>query len=353
MRGKERARLRILAALLGGMLGGAVPVLLLLYPGSAPGGRMLDLLRLGLGLLALAAGVAGYWLLLSPSSPCRGERRLQYYAAGVMVLALAVSLVGWGAIARLGSRAPRPIEARALAQVRLPPPAPPSSSSAGVREPGSPPPTGSSELPTPAPPPEAMAVKATEPTRGESLVKKHCLGCHTYRGEGFGPPGDLEKAAEKYTMSFFIQLLRDPVNVGKKFMPRLELKDEEILAIAEFLAGRGGPKGQEQPWYLRETAGLSAPDLIEAGRKAWQRFNCGSCHQNQDLAVEADGKKQDWGGKMGPDLSRIGESRSQEEIRSFLQDYFTRPGSQMPFLPLSRDDIEALSAYLSSLRGGG
>jgi|GEM_PF-4657761 len=350
MREKARARTRILAALLGGVLGGAIPVLLLLYPWSAPGGRMLDFLRVALALLALAAGCAGYWLLRSPASPCRGERRLEYYVAGVMVLALVVTLVGFGAISRLSSLAPRPVEVPALARVKLPPPQPPSTSSSGVREPGAPPPTGSSELQNPVPPPEAMAVKATEPPAGEALVKKHCLGCHTYQGEGFGPPGDLEKAAEKYTMSFFIQLLRDPVNVGKKFMPKLELQDSEILAIAEFLAGRGGPRGQEQPWYLRETENLAWEDLVEAGRKAWQRFNCGSCHKNEDLAVEADGKKQDVGGEMGPDLSHIGAQRSREELYSFFQDYFTRPGTMMPFLPLSRDDIEALSAYLSSLK---
>ncbi len=185
-------------------------------------------------------------------------------------------------------------------------------------------------LPPPKPPEEMTA--------GEKLVREKCLGCHRFQGYGFGATDDLDKAAETHTMSWFMQLLRDPVNVGRKRMPKVALTDQEIVAISSYIAGRGGSKGQQQEWFGSKQIDMALVDLENAGKKSFEALNCYGCH-----------KVNGTGGDMGPDLSKEGQKRDAAWIEAFLSDYFTK-GSAMPFLAMSQDEIKALAAYLSSLR---
>lgn len=191
-------------------------------------------------------------------------------------------------------------------------------------------PAGERRMPPPKPPEEMPA--------GEKLVREKCLGCHRFQGYGFGATDDLDKAAETHTMSWFMQLLRDPVNVGKKRMPKMALTDQEIVAISSYIAGRGGSKGQQQEWFGNKQIDLALVDLEAAGKKAFADLNCYGCHKLDGM-----------GGDMGPDLSKEGQKRDAAWIEAFLSDYFTR-GSAMPFLAISQDEIKALAAYLSSLK---
>lgn len=173
---------------------------------------------------------------------------------------------------------------------------------------------------------------------GEKLVNEKCLSCHRYKGYGFGVTDDLDKAASTHTMSWFIQLLRDPINVGMKRMPKPNLTDAEIYDIARFLAGRGGAPGQEKEWFGNQALQMSDVQLIETGKNTYARFNCESCHKIGDR-----------GGKNGPELTHIGQQRDQAWLEAFFKDYFVQKPA-MPFLPLSQDDIRALAAYLASLK---
>lgn len=173
---------------------------------------------------------------------------------------------------------------------------------------------------------------------GEKLVNDKCLSCHRYKGYGFGVTDDLDKAASAHTMSWFIQLLRDPVNVGMKRMPKPNLTDAEIYDIARFLAGRGGSPGQEKEWFGNQSLQMSDVELIDLGKKTYARFNCESCH-----------KLGDRGGKNGPELTHIGQQRDRAWLEAFFKDYFIQKPA-MPFLPLSPDEIRGLAAYLASLK---
>lgn len=189
--------------------------------------------------------------------------------------------------------------------------------------------------------PAAAEAEAVDPggiPLGQKLMGEHCLNCHRYSGRGFGATDDLNEAGKTHTSSWFIQMMRDPVNVGLKRMPKPRLTDDEILLIAAFLSGRGGPKGQEKEWFGRKDITLSENEIIHAGEQTYQRLNCESCHRIGDE-----------GGDLGPDLTTEGQKRSVEWLEAFFVDYFIQKGAGMPFLAISQDEINALAAYLGSL----
>ncbi len=196
----------------------------------------------------------------------------------------------------------------------------------------------SADKPTDSAPKMPPEKPQAEMLPGEKIVNDKCLSCHRYKGFGFGSTDNIDKAIGKYTMSWFIQLLRDPVNVGKKFMPPQNLTDQEIYDVARFLAGRGGNPGQEKEWFGNQTLQQSDAQLIETGKNAYDRFNCESCHKIGNV-----------GGTNGPELTAEGQKRTREWLETFFVDYFVKFPA-MPFLPLSPDDIRGLSAYLASLK---
>ncbi len=79
---------------------------------------------------------------------------------------------------------------------------------------------------------------------------------------------------------------------------------------------------------------------IEQGRDLYAARKCPVCH-----AVE--GK----GGKVGPDLSKIGGRRDPAWLKQFLPNPKALfPDTIMPPFPGSEEELEALIAYLSSLK---
>ncbi len=58
-----------------------------------------------------------------------------------------------------------------------------------------------------------------------------------------------------------------------------------------------------------------------------------------------------FGTPIGPDLSRVGAKYSARDLRNWLRDPASvRSTAHMPKLELSGDEIEALAAYLASLK---
>lgn len=91
---------------------------------------------------------------------------------------------------------------------------------------------------TPAPAPLALA------ERGRRLfVAKGCIGCHTRNEDGLGRGEDIgpELTGKRYQAGFLHRFLSDPAanptRTGTFRMPNLELREEEIAALARFLNG--------------------------------------------------------------------------------------------------------------------
>lgn len=80
--------------------------------------------------------------------------------------------------------------------------------------------------------------------------------------------------------------------------------------------------------------------LVGQGRMVFRDQGCYGCHTAEKM-----------GTPIGPDLSRIGAKRSLTDLTRWLRDPSThRPTAHMPKLQLTEGEIEALAAYLGSLR---
>jgi nitric oxide reductase subunit C len=58
------------------------------------------------------------------------------------------------------------------------------------------------------------------------------------------------------------------------------------------------------------------------------------------------------GGQVGPNLDGVGSRKTSDEIRRWLRDpAAVKPGTAMPKLPLSEEQIGELAAFLSQKKG--
>ena len=81
---------------------------------------------------------------------------------------------------------------------------------------------------------------------------------------------------------------------------------------------------------------------IQQGEKIFEDRKCSACHT-------VHGK----GGKMGPDLSEIGDRRDEVFFKKFLPNpKSVFPQTIMPPFQGAKEELDALAAYLQSLKKG-
>jgi len=94
---------------------------------------------------------------------------------------------------------------------------------------------------------------------------------------------------------------------------------------------------------LTATLAMAQPrggSVVERGEAAFKNNGCYGCH--------IIGK---FGTPIGPELTRIGRKYEPEYLARWLRDpSLQRPSAHMPALELTEDDVQALAAYLGSLR---
>ncbi len=105
------------------------------------------------------------------------------------------------------------------------------------------------EAPPPGPPPMPQPITMAQrpgATGGEALYVEYCAMCHTADGMGTGlleragrPQGQLEHR-ENLVAQFVVVAARNGIG-NMPAIPRGELSDEDLQAIAEYLAA--GPHG--------------------------------------------------------------------------------------------------------------
>jgi cytochrome c oxidase subunit 2 len=79
---------------------------------------------------------------------------------------------------------------------------------------------------------------------------------------------------------------------------------------------------------------------VEQGKKVFMAQGCYGCHMVGTM-----------GTPIGPDLSLEGRRRTEEYLLAWLEDpRLQKPTAHMPKIQLAPDEIEALAAFLSSLR---
>jgi cytochrome c oxidase cbb3-type subunit III len=139
--------------------------------------------------------------------------------------------------------------------------------------------------------------------RGEYLYKRRCASCHGFDARGYRAPDLTTGQFPRGTSNTQLQRIITR-GIPATEMPATTLDDDEVWALIAYMRTLIAP-----------APNATARGNAEAGEKIyWGKASCANCHM-------VNGK----GGRLGPDLSRIGMARSPtalaREIRSTAE-YF-------------------------------
>lgn len=216
--------------------------------------------------------------------------------------------------------------------------------------------------------------------QGSNELEAMCTECHAIYGIGEVVAPDLAKFGESTAHEFELthimnfvegeknkyewtyQHFLDPqkitpeseeLGIEETIMPNFEMSDEQahkmtvwVYSMKESnvpLKYRFRKKVERKPSVQEQIARLYSPkefaEIVE-GEKLFLRTNCWVCHTIR-------GK----GGKLGPDLSKVGKKRSEAwMIKHFKDPRSVSQKSFMPQLNLSDKQIADLVAYLKTLQ---
>ena len=186
---------------------------------------------------------------------------------------------------------------------------------------------------TSAPTDQAMTGRSAV---GKELFKKQeCLNCHSIRGQGGSQGPDLAQVGIRRSAEWLMNFVYDPSELFPESpMPRPEWKSEqEVADVVAFLLSLKREIPKERILQAK------ASD-VEKGEAFVQAYDCRACHTIGE------------GGVSGyPDLSNVGRKIRPEWERRWLQDTQTiKPGTFMPTFGFSAPELDAIVAYLHSLK---
>lgn len=139
--------------------------------------------------------------------------------------------------------------------------------------------------------------KAEDAVAGEAIFNSNCAICHGRDGRGGRGP-DLRKALRKGSLDSDIEaVIRN--GVPATGMPKFSFEDDELEELVRYIQS------------LRQKAPPNPPPEGEAdaGKRLYDAQGCAGCHEigNQ-------------GSTLGPNLTRIGSSRSYEYLKESIVD---------------------------------
>lgn len=134
---------------------------------------------------------------------------------------------------------------------------------------------------------------------GQRQFQSKCTSCHgvsaTGGEEADGPDLTTGSFRHSTTDAGLFRVIRDGIE-GTSMRGLRRAEDQEIWQLVTYLR------------TLSDTVDLaSLPGSPEAGRAAFERLDCGRCHMVRGR-----------GGRLGPDLSRVGERRDPGELAGDL-----------------------------------
>jgi cytochrome c oxidase cbb3-type subunit III len=138
---------------------------------------------------------------------------------------------------------------------------------------------------------------------GESLFQTHCAPCHGPKGDG-GKGSNLAvrrlpRAPDDAALASLIAN-----GIPGTQMPGTRMTAAESAQLVAFVRGLG----RTQPTQV-------SGDRVHGEQLFWTKGNCGQCHTIGPR-----------GGRLGPDLTQIGEKRSPSNLRTSLLD----PEAEVP-----------------------
>jgi cytochrome c oxidase subunit 2 len=111
------------------------------------------------------------------------------------------------------------------------------------------------------------------------------------------------------------------------------------------------PREQFDHWIQEEKKPAQVSDAVSAGRRIFETTACINCHAISGTVAD---------GRFGPDLTHLmsretiasgAATNTHEHLREWIQNPDSiKPGSLMPAMKLNDQDLDALTAYLETLR---
>jgi cytochrome c oxidase subunit 2 len=108
---------------------------------------------------------------------------------------------------------------------------------------------------------------------------------------------------------------------------------------------------QFDQWVQSETKPAQVSDAVNEGRRIFETTACINCHSISGSVAD---------GRFGPDLTHLmsrdtiasgAAPNNSENLKMWIQDPDSiKPGSLMPAMKLNDHDLDALTAYLETLR---
>lgn len=183
-----------------------------------------------------------------------------------------------------------------------------------------------------------------EVIRGKHLFdSNNCMGCHTIMGEGAYYAPELTKVFERRGATYIHAILKDPQAMfpNDRKMVNYHFSDEQISDLTAFLKWVGEMDLNGFPAKPDLAPSKPTAQAADIGPKPVVfTQTCTACHSLQGQ-----------GGNVGPALDGVGSRRDAEYINKWLHDPASiKPDSKMPKLPLSENDINELTAFLSQLK---
>lgn len=172
-----------------------------------------------------------------------------------------------------------------------------------------------------------------------------CGLCHEVAANGINIPPSLANAGDKFQTAWLEAYLKAPYrrrweSAGVRpalRMPNFLLSENEVQALAAYLSTqRDSTPIKKASFEFRKNDSTR----VAEGKQIFQEYACYGCHQ-------VNGK----GGEVGPDLRGVGNRLQPEYLTAFLQNpQAFIPGSSMKISGLWEEEVQALVAYLMSLK---
>ena len=141
---------------------------------------------------------------------------------------------------------------------------------------------------------------------GQRQFQSKCTSCHGVDAAGGeeadGPDLTTGQFQHASTDAGLYEVIRDGIE-GTSMRGLRRAGDQEIWQLVTYLRT-----------LSRDVDVASLPGSVEAGRATFERLDCGRCHMVRGR-----------GGRLGPDLSRVGERRGPDELAEDL----TEPNAEV------------------------
>ena len=178
--------------------------------------------------------------------------------------------------------------------------------------------------------------------------ENNCMGCHTILGEGAYYAPELTKVIDRRGEPWLKVFLKDPQAMfpGQRKMVQYDFTDEEIddlLAFFDWIGEIDTNGFPPEPDLVDPALMAARQNMAPVGGNRPEVFDtlCTACHSLGGA-----------GGAVGPALDGVATRYSSDDLRNWIDNPpKVKPGTAMPDLPLTDQQLDDLTAFLMAQGG--